>query len=366
MPPTSTNVPATIQNIINKVRRITARPSAAQISDEQIVDYVNQFYIYDFPEHLRLESLRVNYQFLTQANIPVYDLPTDIYLTIMPPIFIAGYQSFLTQSRESFFRINPMLKMLNTQVTTGNGTVGPYTFTLPNTPILQGFKTNPPGAFFNSTAANDTDPRYLNWNVLITGNHGAGTGGTPNWYSLVDDGRGNLFDLNDGTTISASARGTIDYITGIVNITAFRGTIDVGQPINAQYTPYVASRPMSACFYQDQISLFPIPDQPYTVSFEAYKYPFSFTNDPITGIVVTETPQLKEWWQLLAFGASDKIFIDNGDIENMQKFRPLLDEQMRLAQRRSIVQYASERVSTIYSEQSQTSQYPFGNLFNGF
>lgn len=80
----------------------------------------------------------------------------------------------------------------------------------------------------------------------------------------------------------------------------------------------------------------------------------------------TAIPQVAEWWQLLAYGAADKIFADAGDFEMMNKFRPLLQEQMNLVLRRSIVQPTSERVATIYTEQTQFPQYPFGNLFTGF
>lgn len=364
-------IPATLQDIINKTRRITGRPNASQITDAQIVDYANQFYVYDFPEHLRLESLRVNYQFLTQANIPVYDLPTDVYLTTMPPVYIAGYQSYMTQSRDNFFRVNPFLKFLQQQVSTGTGVAGPYTFTLSSTPILQGYKPNPPGAY--TGILTDVQPRFMNWNVLITAQGGVSPGGTPIWYSLVDDGFGNLVSLDDpgpdSVTPAYTVQGSINYVSGAVTVTQFVDStlapvvIPASNPINAQYTPYVASRPQSACFYQDQIMLFPIPDQVYTVSFEAFKYPFSFSE---TASPLTQYPQLSEWWELIALGAADKIFADNGDIENMSKFRPLLDEKMRLAQRRTIVQYASERVATIYTEQSQMQQFPFGNLFNGF
>ena len=92
---------------------------------------------------------------------------------------------------------------------------------------------------------------------------------------MVDDGQGNLFDPSDTSTIPALARGSINYITGALNINArgIHGSIPAGNPINVQYTPYVASRPQSVMFYQDQIYLYPIPDQAYTVSFEAYKYP---------------------------------------------------------------------------------------------
>jgi hypothetical protein len=112
------------------------------------------------------------------------------------------------------------------------------------------------------------------------------------------------------------------------------------------------------CFFQDQLILYPIPDQAYTVSIEAFRYPTALA-------AAGNSPQLNEWWQLLAYGAADKIFADNGDIESLQKFRPLLEEQMKLVQRRSIVQYASERVSTIYSEQTGLFQYPFSGYFGG-
>lgn len=337
-------VPNTLLDIRNKVRRITGKPSSSQITDSQIDNYINTFYIYDFPEHLRLQNLRVNYQFLTAANIPVYDFPKELYLTVMPPVFIAGYQSFMTQSREAFFRINPELGLLQT-VATGNGTPGPYNFTLSATPILRGFKRNPPGAY----SATAVDVSTINWNVLISGTDALGTS-----YSLVDDGQGNLWDVSDNT--AGVPRGSIDYLTGVVTAT-FAAAIGAGNNINIQYSPYVASRPQSVVFYQDQIALYPIPDQAYTVSFECYMYPTALAN-------ATDNPQLNEWWQLLAYGAADKIFADNADMENMQKFRPLLDEQMRLCQRRTIVQQTSERVSTIYSEQNNpVGQFPFGNMF---
>lgn len=346
-------VPSTLQDIRNKVRRITGRPNAAQIDDATIDKYINTFYIYDLPEHLHLQNLRYNYQFLTIPNQQVYDFPKDFYLTNMPPVFIAGYQSYMTQSRENFFRINPSLMMNQVNASIGNGSAGPYTFTLTQTPMMRGFKPNPPGAYSNSVTDGDIAANLINWNVIISANTSK-TAST----SVVDDGQGNLFDIGSITTIPAAAIGTIDYFSGNVTVT-FTSNIPRGTAINAQYIPYVASRPQSVVFYQDQFILYPIPDQAYTVSFEAFKYPTALANS-------TDSPQLKEWWQLLAYGASDKIFSDNGDIENMQKYRPLLDEQMRLVQRRTIVQQTSERTASIYTEQSQFPQYPFCSPLSGF
>jgi hypothetical protein len=378
-------LPNTLTDIITKVRRITGRPSTAQISDVEIIKYVNTFYVYDMPEHLKFISLRYNYEFLTKANIPTYDLPTDVYLTAMPPVFIAGYQTYMTQSRQNFFRINPELNFEQNTVYTGNGTAGPYTGAFLNensttTPltsssssqmfILPGFKANPPGAY-SSSLVKDVPAKFLQWNVLITA---AGTpdsiSGIPTTVSLVDDGQGNLFDPADTSTLPSLARGTINYTTGALNIFAppfgFSASIPANNPINAQYIPYVASRPTCCMFFQDQIYLYPIPNQAYTVSFEVYKYPISFVVNPDGTYDGTLNPQVNEWWQLLAYGAADKIFADNADFDNMAKFRPLLDEQMNLCLRRTIVQQTPERVASIYTEQQGPGQFPFGNLFNSF
>jgi hypothetical protein len=374
------SVPFTLLDIRNKVRRITGRPNTAQITDAQIDQYINTYYIFDLNEELRMESFRYNYQFVTNANTPVYDFPKELYLTNMPPVYIGGYQSYMTQSRNNFFRITPQPDFLQQQVTTGNGTKGPYAFTLTNTPVMPGFKPNPFGAYTPSVAyvigvpGTDIPASQVNWNVLISGQDATGRS-----INLVDDGGssvnghsniGLLFDPNDNSTLPANARGTINYITGQVAINALPGfatAIAAGNPINCQYVPYVASRPQSVVFYQDQFILYPVPDQAYTVSFEAYKYPTAFLAvAPATAGDNALVPQLRELWQLLAYGAADKIFADAGDMDNLMKFRPLLQEQLKLCQRRTIVQQTSERAATIYSEQDRLSQWPFGNLFGGF
>lgn len=350
----------TLNDIRLKIRRITGRPSDAQITNDQIDDYINTFYLYDFPEHLRLEPLRVNYQFVTSANKSVYDFPIEYFLTNMPPVYIAGYRSYMTQSRDNYFRINSHLNYLQQDAATGDGTTGPYSFTLTNLPALQGFKRNPPGAFSTSVSGSLTDvaAKDLNWNVLISGKSAStGTGGIAPSISLIDDGQGNLFDPADTSTDPTAARGTINYLTGAVTAT-FASSIANGESISAQYVPYTASRPQSVAFFQDQFYLWPVPDQAYTVSFEAFKYPTEL-------LQADQSPQLKEWWQCLAYGAADKILTDNADFENAAQYRPLLNEQLRLILRRTIVQQTSERTATIYTDQYPDTQYP-GNLYGGF
>jgi hypothetical protein len=351
--------PSTLADIRQKVRRITGRPSAAQITDSEIDNYINTYYHFDLPMNLKMESLRYVYEFNTRPNIAVYDMPVNSYLDVMPPVYIGGYQSYMTQSRENFFRVNPQLNLLQQSIATGDGGTT-YTGTLNQTPIVPGFKPNPPGAYSVSIAGNDLAASDLKWNVIISAS------GTPDVTSgiapditLVDDGHGNLFSPTDTSTQPASNRGTINYITGAVNITNMPAAVPTGNAINAQYIPYVASRPQSVVFFQDQFIFYPIPDQAYTVSFEVYKYPTSLASDQ-----PSNSPQLQEWWQLLAYGAADKIFADNANFDDLQKFRPLLQEQMNLVERRTIVQQTSERTATIYTEQTQFPAYP-NNPYSG-
>lgn len=381
------NISNTLQDIRNKVRRLTGRPSQNQINDADLDKYINTFYVYDLSEEVKLEDLRYNYQFVTTANIPVYDLPTGMYLAAMPPVFIGGYQSYMTQSRQNFFRINPSLNFLQQAVATGTGSgSNSYTGTLTNTPIIPGFGTNPPGAYSGTSRIlgptggpffqSNTPAPFLNWNVIISAIDGNNVSQT-----LVDDGLGNLVDPTDTAdpTIGnfPTVRGHINYLTGAfiigpnapsvpslsdpLLIAGFKEVIPNGTPINAQYVPYVASRPQSVVFYQDQFILYPVPDQAYTVSFEVYKYPSAFYSS-----VTSATPQVAEWWQLIACGAALKIFEDYADFDSYVKLKPIYDEYLRKVLRRTITQQTSERTATIYTEQSQFPQYPFGNLFSGF
>ena len=364
-------VPYRLLDIRNKVRRITGKLNPVELTDAQIDEYINTSYIFDLSEHLRLESFRYNYQFTTNANQAVYDFPKELYLTCMPPVYVGGYQSYMTQSRENFFRTNAQMTQFQQRVSTGTLLPTAYNFTLQSVPIVPGFKRNPPGAYSVSNIANLTDvpASAINYTVVISGLDANGTSQT-----LVDDGGcvatghsniGQLFDINDLSTVGAG-RGTINYITGAVQINAGGWVVPIapGAAINAQYTPYVASRPRSLLFFQDQFTCYPIPDQAYIVSFEAYKYPTAFLSTTPPGPTIQE-PQLREMWQLLAYMAADKIFTDCGDIESMSKYRPILDEQMKLVQRRTIVQQTQERVATIYSDASG-NQFPWGNMFGGF
>src|ERR1700733_14187335 len=136
-PPTAPpGLPNALGDIISKVRRITKSPSQNQITDGKIIQYINTFYLYDFPEELRLKDTFSNWQFTATPYQETYELPTDTFINVEPPLYIDGYQSHFTQSQDEFYKLYPRLGDAdNNQY--GNGTVGAYTIQITNFPVLQ-------------------------------------------------------------------------------------------------------------------------------------------------------------------------------------------------------------------------------------
>lgn len=336
---------ATLMDIQNKVRRITKKPSQNQLTTDQLNQYINTFYLYDFPEHLRLKDMLTNYTFTTQPNQEKYALPIDpesilsnadpaapSYTSIEPPVYIAGYQSYFTQSQENFYRLYPPIA-INDQQLAANGVGGPYNFTLSNYPVMQ-------NRVVISVADNEGN------NLVATDKYG--------FYANVQIG-----DLIGTTTYDANNPATyypatnfINYVTGQVSITYAYNDM-AGAPINCQIVPYQASRPSAMLFFQNNMYLRPIPDASYQVEVQAYQ---TFTSL----IASNQVPYIKQWWQFIALGTALKIFEDVGDFEAIEQYRPLFEEQRMLSERRTLVEQANERACTIYSEQSQIT---FGNYY---
>jgi len=145
---------------------------------------------------------------------------------------------------------------------------------------------------------------------------------------------------------------TINYVTGAYTIT-FPLAPGSGAPINSQTIPAVTSLPQSMLYYDNIITLRPVPDQPYQINFEAYARPTAL-------LATNQSPQLEEWWQYIAYGAAKKIFEDRMDTDSVAQIMPEFKQQERLCNRRTIVQYTGERVATSYTEQVSPNNNGWG------
>lgn len=314
-------VTGTLEQIRTKVRRITGRPSQNQLTDDELDDYINDFYIYDMPAHLKLWNLNNQLSPIfgpDDALIPdraFYAVDWNDFTNLQPPFYVGGYQIQYFQNREAFFNFFPT-RMMRAQLSTGTGVAGPYAGTITNTPILE------QGVF-----------------ISAVNNAGASLHCTANNEGVL---QGDVL-----------AGGTIDYQTGaIAGLTWNAGTIAVGEPIWVQSMTYVSARPQAVLYVDGALFFYPVPDIAYEFSCAVYEAP--------DALEAGDQPLVRDWWNLIAYGAAQKIFAENLDMDSYNKIGPLFDKHKRLVERRTLVQLKNQRTATIYT-QEPSGRVPFSS-----
>ena len=307
---------ATLADIRLKVRRLTRTPSPTQVTDAQIDTYVNDFILCDFPEHLRLFSLRDTFTFYTEPYVDKYDSTNastqlndfkNNYITVHQPVYIDGNPVSLYQDRDKFYGLYPRTNA-RVRVATGDGVTLNFDGTLDNAPITY------ENVLFSTIAADNTS---LELHDLPGGNH--------------------LENFLGGSGI-----GAINYVTGEYDL-MFNVAPAAGAEIIAHTRPYNASVPQSLLFFNNTFYVRPIPDQAYRIDMEVYKRPTAL-------LQAGSLPELEQWWQYIAYGAAKKLFEDRTDEEGVRMLMPEFKMQERLVLRKTIVQNTNNRVATIYTE----------------
>lgn len=317
------NTLSTLEQIRIKIRRLTKSPSLAQITDTEIDQYVNNFVLYDFPEHLRTFSLRTTLIFYTKPYIDRYsgdEIAEDFqqkYANIYENAYIGGVKTVFTQSREQFFNLYPNTEY-EVEIATGDGATANYTGTLNSAPILR-------NSLYFTSIDQYTERLYMYDEPL-----------TPN--------------DNEGIFIGEVAdAGSIIYLTGIYDITFDEPPAD-GEPVIGHYVPYVAGKPNAILYYANELTFRPVPDQAYKVELEVGIRPAELLD-------AASSPEMSQWWQYIAYGAAKKIFEDRMDMESVQMIMPEFKQQELLVNRRLIDQQSKERTATIYTDSFKGDRY---------
>ncbi len=369
--------------IQNKVRLITRSLSEAQLTTSQLNQYVNTYVLYDFPETLRLFNLKTTFSFYTLPFVDTYSTTTNTasplynftnkYLTTDSPIYIAGYNALYSQSREQFYGIYPLVNSISSIGVTGNGTLSIYSGVinsqqanvpqnstqfstlLQNNVMFESIDIYGNGIcmqdspIIDSTTGNPTHYGLL-YNALTTNENPYNAVTNPNGYPTMS-----LPAPYFGAT-GFPTTNYINYVTGQF-VVSFATAPYAGATINSQTVPVNPAIPQALLFYDGQFIVRPVPDQTYRVDMEVWVQPAEL-------LLLGQTPELEEWWQLIAWNAAKKVFEDRMDYDSIAQILPSLKEQEALVLRRTIVQQTSQRVSTIYSEQSRTG-YNSGGFGQG-
>lgn len=352
----------TLQDIQIKVRRLTRSMSEAVLSTSDLNDYINTFVLYDLPEQLRLFDLRTTFTFfcnpyqdlyITDATLPItnplYNFK-NLYITVHPPLYISGYEGMYTQSREQFFGIYPKINSILSIGVAGNGATTTYSGF-----VNQQLNQNPPPTGFSPQTA------LLQNQVLFDSIDINGAGLAMIDVPVINPATGNP-TLNGNLYVpgqtpatpptSVTPNNTINYSTGKFTVT-FPTAPATGAPINSQTVPTVLSIPQAMLFFNNQFVLRPVPDQPYRIQIEVFKRPVEL-------IASNQVPELEEWWQYIAYGAAKKVLEDRMDLDSVALILPEFKKQEAFVLRKTLVQYANQRVATIYTEQTSTGYNGWG------
>lgn len=332
----------TLDFMRNTIRRMTARYTPTQMTDTQVDKYLNIFLTLHFPLHFKNIKLTKPYVFLTVPNVDTYDFvyenglltiaqqPPNLPLAvpgnvqITPPVYCQGYILRYYQDKTTFYNRWPNLSV-NQQINTGNGIANfIYTGTIPSTPFYR--------------AQLDIFGDVTEAAVIISAFDNTGFN-----YAITDvpqdnSNTGNLVDSLNNVV------GTVNYLTGAYSFEPANATvIPATANIYAAVVPYQPSRPTDVLFYNQQIVFRPCPMQIYQVEFQ-------ISQQPTQLIANNDFPELDEWYLFVCAGASKLIYTDFPDEEGMSYLMPIWQEQLQIAQRRTLRQLGSQRAATIFSQ----------------
>jgi hypothetical protein len=276
-------MPWQLSDIRKKVRELTGRLSANNLSNNVLDFNINNYYQYTFPAETKLEREHTFYEFNTVANQQQYTFPNTTYTNVEPTLWLDEMPLLWYQEPNSFFQQNPQ-QIYRTTPWSGDGTTLAFNTTIQTPPILPG-------------------------SVIVTDNTATAT------------------DNSSGVLNGTGIAGTVNYTTGAISVTFTSAPAD-GQNIYLSLIVYTANRPNSVMLYNNVFWFTPIPDTVYRCRIKAYRIESPMTES-------TDTPRLEEWGEAIAYGSARQICASFGEIDRYRELTALYKEQVTYIERRT-------------------------------
>jgi hypothetical protein len=284
----------TLATIRNKVRNLTGSPSSEQISDSDINEYINNYYVLTMPFELKEQITNQFLAFYTTPGQNVYSFPSG-YFTDQPGAYADGFPLVFYQDPDIFYQDWPQQYAVD-NIATGDGVTSAFSGGLQNPPVIIG-------------------------SLFIAADDPTGT-----QQLLTDQGDG---------TLTGDGSGTIDYLTGAYTVT-FTSPPAASAVIYAKYQGYQGNRPQGVLFFNNTFTFMPVPDQAYRIQMQGYIRPTGLTADG-------DVPLQEEWGPLIAYGAALEIFSDRGDEESYNSYYSIFKRYENVALGRTIQQLTAEQ-----------------------
>lgn len=135
--------------------------------------------------------------------------------------------------------------------------------------------------------------------------------------------------------------GTVNYVTTQINL-LLPVPLQAGSQLNIWAATYQVGRPYNALFWNNEITIRPVPDNVYLVEIETYQTPSQFLN-------TTDHPILNQWAQYIAYGAAREILRDRQDMEGVANLEEGFKRQEALVLERQAVEEIQQPNITLFN-----------------
>lgn len=388
MPNPVTQADSTYAFIEKKVRRLTASGSESALSSADIAAAVNTFYNNDFPYAIKIDQQRSVYKFLTIPNVDRYPVDVNNLQGFRAPVYFQGIQGNFFKNRDQLYNLYPRYPT-QFQPVSGDGNKRHFTFTLfgnnanpfpqPNFGILStqlvigGIDVNgdPIRIIDNGggevagtgIGSNTTTGQLIYVQQNAVGNNvylnaGVQTPSIPDLSPIGGQQNANLpntaFPPGPST---APYCGTVNYVTTAIDVTFPVAPAD-GTMINVWAATYQVGRPYNLLFWNNELTIRPVPDNVYLVEVETYQTPAQFMDKG-------NHPILNQWAQYIAYGTAREILRERQDMEGVQNLEEGFMRQEALVLERQAVEELFQPNVTLFNSTQLGFGVGNGNGYGG-
>ena len=297
----------TLSAIRTKTRQVSGRLSLSEMPNDEVDEYINKYFQFEFPAEVKLNRNYTLHTFNTTANTQDYAFPSA-FTNFVPEASIDRRGIVFYQDPDKFYQENPS-NVSRFSTWTGDGATTGFSNTYTaNIPILPG-----------TVLVDDT--------VEVFSDNGAGI-----------------------LTGNLTGTGTVNYTTGLISVTFNTAPTD-GQVIQSSFIYYKAGFPTSVLMYDNQFTFFPVPDKAYRFRIKAWSLSYV---KPVTGAnkqVFTlsgDKPLQEEWGPSIAYGAARRIASDYGEMDRYQELTALYKEQINYILTRTHIDLESSRALPMF------------------
>lgn len=146
-------------------------------------------------------------------------------------------------------------------------------------------------------------------------------------------------------TLTQQYCGTVNYVTTQFNVN-FPVAPAAGTMINIWAATYQVGRPYNLLFWNNELTIRPVPDNVYLVEVEVFQTPSQFMN-------TTDNPTLNQWSQYIAYGAACEILRERQDMEGVENLMEGFKRQEALVLERQAVEEIQQPNITLFNSTQQ-------------